>query len=64
MCLSGGWKQRKQVDPILLHFFFDHWMFKWLPEKFRDLMKFGIAPYTKKELGLDKKDTVFSLSMV
>jgi len=33
--ITGGWRQRKQIDPALLHFFFDHWMFKWLPKKFR-----------------------------
>ena len=40
----GGWSQRKQVDPELLHFFFDHWMFKWLPIKFRVLMRCGLEP--------------------
>ena len=47
----GGWSQRKQVDSALLHFFFDHWMFKWLPKKFRDFMRCGLEPYdfTKSE---------------
>ena len=50
-CFLGGWSQRKQVDPALLHFFFDHWMFKWLPKKFRDFMRCGLESYdfTKNE---------------
>jgi len=40
-CL-GGWRQRKFVDPSLLHFFFDHWLFAWLPKKFRTIMRCGI----------------------
>ncbi|CAK8678942.1 unnamed protein product [Clavelina lepadiformis] len=39
---TGGWKQRKTVDPRLLYHFFDHWIFGLLPRKFHCAMRCGL----------------------
>ena len=47
--VSGGWSKRKNIDSKLLYFFFDHWIFLWLPEKFRLFMRCGITSNEENE---------------
>ena len=55
----GGWKQRKNIDPEYLHFFFDHWMLSWLPKGFRKFFRCGISLEEKKEdLDLMEKQNI------
>ncbi|XP_039270914.2 sodium-coupled monocarboxylate transporter 1-like isoform X1 [Styela clava] len=37
--ITCGWRDRKNVDPNLLAPFFDNWIFKWIPEKFRYILR-------------------------
>ncbi|XP_078486772.1 sodium-coupled monocarboxylate transporter 2-like [Ciona intestinalis] len=39
---TGGYKTRKEVDPKLIYRFFDHWLFKWIPEKVRRMLWCGV----------------------
>ncbi|XP_076801198.1 sodium-coupled monocarboxylate transporter 1-like [Clavelina lepadiformis] len=40
--MSCGWRDRKKVDPELVHSLFDHWIFSWLPERFLEFMRCGV----------------------
>ena len=42
LTLAGGWRDRKKVDPELVHSLFDHWIFSWLPERFLEFMRCGV----------------------
>jgi len=48
------WKYRKHVDPTLLRFFIDHWIFAWLPKNFRETIRFGVEKNDADE-PLDEK---------
>ncbi|CAK8694368.1 unnamed protein product [Clavelina lepadiformis] len=49
--LTGGWKNRKTVDPRLIYPFFDHWIFKYLPVLCLKYLRCGV-----KQQGFDYKD--------
>ncbi|XP_077969948.1 sodium-coupled monocarboxylate transporter 1-like [Styela clava] len=41
--LTGGWRDRHNVDPKLLRPLFDLWIFRiWIPEKVRKFLRFGV----------------------
>ncbi|XP_076803007.1 sodium-coupled monocarboxylate transporter 1-like [Clavelina lepadiformis] len=68
--LTCGWRDRKTVDPRLIYPFFDHWIFKCLPEYFKKRSRCGVkrqASYNGdgegNKLMLEKRETTKSRSL-
>ncbi|CAK8694363.1 unnamed protein product [Clavelina lepadiformis] len=57
--LTCGWRDRKTVDPRLIYPFFDHWIFKCLPESFRKCMTCGV-----NRRSLDEKNSADFVSFL
>nr|XP_002130613.2 sodium-coupled monocarboxylate transporter 2-like [Ciona intestinalis] len=51
---TGGYKTRKEVDPKLIYRFFDHWLFKWVPEKVRRMLWCGVDHDILKQQNADQ----------
>ncbi|XP_076801199.1 sodium-coupled monocarboxylate transporter 1-like [Clavelina lepadiformis] len=47
--IACGWYGRKGVDPRLIYPFFDHWVFKCLPESFKKAMRCGVQHDDEKK---------------